>query len=101
MTRNRLIIVAVVLLFVALGGNAYLGYRNSLSISQQQRTLGVSQKQSTHTRVVTVAQRCDLTNLVLSFAPPAKHAALEKSLNGCEKQLVQVKQIDARTPTIK
>lgn len=49
-------------------------------------------------RVITVAQRCDLTNLILQVIvkdDPRRADGFRKSYAGCEKQLVEVRAISA------
>ena len=66
-----------------------------------QHTLLVSQKASTQTRVSTVGQRCDLTNLILRVvrkADPVLAPPFAASWRHCQVQLAQVRHINARTP---
>lgn len=71
-------------------------------LANVQRTLEVSQKASTKTRVTTVGQRCDLTRLILGVlvrvhdTPDA--APFQESYRICLKQLATVKHINAKTP---
>ncbi len=114
--RSRLFALGFVILLAAIVANTLVGLDNSRSISDTQRQQAETLKASTKTRVVTVAQRCELTSevraidlldrrvLLLAHDPVdaaafAVHAkALAKSYAGCEKQLVQVTRINAAAP---
>jgi hypothetical protein len=66
-----------------------------------QHALAVSQKKSTETRIVTVTQRCQLTKLILDVLvrqDPVVAGAFQASYAGCEKQLAEVKSINAHAP---
>lgn len=109
--------VAIVLVLLAVSFNTYLAFQANSNahaaitanhdtiqrVKTVQHVLSVSQKASTHTRVSTVTQRCDLTRLILRVlarvhdAPDA--APFRVSYATCIAQLKQVKLIDARTPS--
>lgn len=66
-----------------------------------QSDLSETTRESAKTRVKTVEQRCQLTNLiteVLSRDDPKRVGAFEKSYNKCESQLKEVKHIAAKAP---
>lgn len=116
MTKTGGLLVLVAALVIAISFDTYKvftfgsnlsGEQTALKRTQQdlqrvQHQILVSQKASTKTRVKTVAQRCDLTHLILGVlvrvhdSPDA--APFQASLITCEKQLASVKQIDAKTP---
>lgn len=96
---------AAVFLVIALICLGYLGAElisTQHSLGKTQHSFAVTQKESTATRVTTVSQRCELTELILErpgeSATP-RGARLKASHSGCEKQLRHVKEINARTPT--
>jgi hypothetical protein len=68
-------------------------------------TLAVSQKASTQTRVATVSQRCELTNLILGVLvrvhDTTDSRGFLKSEAKCLSQLASVKAINTATPTPK
>jgi hypothetical protein len=81
-------IVAYLLLVAALAFNF-------VRVQQTQSQLQAAVSRDDHQRVVTVTQRCDLTNLLAKALPPKNAAALHASYLGCEQQLVIVKKIAA------
>lgn len=88
-------LAAAVLVLMAVVAYAFV------RVDEAAHSQAVIQKASTKTRVSTVSQRCDLTNLMLTgFIPrgPWVTAKLTKSLAGCRKQLATVKAINANTP---
>lgn len=116
MTRDRLLGTAFVILLLAVGGSAYLGFANKSAVTretqrlaQTQRTLvhtqyefAISQKASTQTRIATVTQRCELTRLILGVLVRVHDgvdaAPFQASEATCLKQLASVKAINAATP---
>lgn len=102
MTRDRLIATGVIVILVAIAGNAYLGFSSFTRVSTLQRQLLVSQKASTKTRVGTVTQRCELTQLILGVLVRVHDrqdaAPFQASYRICMKQLATVKAINAHTP---
>lgn len=101
-SRNAVQGVAVCLALGLSLANSGANYLNHKDVTATQHQVAVSQKASTHTRVTTVTQRCDLTNLLISIVgrlgDTLDAPALQKSWAGCEVQLVEVKRIDAITP---
>lgn len=77
-------------------------HTTQMALEATQTRMGVSQKQSTETRITTVTQRCQFTKLVVDElvlrAPTIDAAPFERSYRGCQRQLAKVKQINAATP---
>ena len=102
--RTRLVTVGWAVLLLAIAANTVGGLENASSIRATQHQLLVSEKASTKTRITTVTQRCELTQLVLDSQVNQGHVTstvvrrLLASLAGCEKQLAQVIKINAQTP---
>lgn len=70
-------------------------------LGRVESNFAVSQKASTQTRIVTVAARCNLTQLILGVLvrihDSRDAAPFQRSLNECVDQLASVKAINAAT----
>jgi hypothetical protein len=116
-TGHRALIAAIVLGLILLSATAVFEVVTYTGLEAQQarsdadrsalvtaaRGAAVSLKASTQTRVQTVAQRCDLTRLIivhlLKHASAADTAPFRASQTTCLAQLAAVKAINAATPT--
>lgn len=88
-----------VALFVVVGLIGLTGL--GLAVDHLANRLSQTERESTQQRVVTVTQRCDLTDKILEVLvkdDPTRVAAFHVSYAACEKQLRIVKRIAAHAP---
>jgi Na+-transporting NADH:ubiquinone oxidoreductase subunit NqrC len=113
-TALVLVLVGLVLAVSVLGGAVAYNittaetqraelHRDEQRLAGALHTLAVSQKASTQTRVSTVTQRCDLTDLILGVLDRVHDtvdaAGFHASEKTCLAQLASVKKINAATPS--